>query len=117
MRLILIGLFFIFPNLSNAYLNEQTSGVLHSKRLSKEKHVSIQETSDTDGVIRHVSWQGPHHPDIKNLLGPCFVVYDDFIKGNTQLRMRGAVTIERDGCHINIGGHMRNVRGEVSLDK
>ena len=117
MKIYLISFLILIPNLGSAYLNEQTSLTMLAKRIRKENLTTVNETSDADGVIRHISWQGRHHPDLKNLLGPCFNPYDDFMSSTPQLRLRGAVTIERDGCHINIGGHMGNVQGEVSLDK
>ena len=106
-----------FPNIGGAYLNEQTSNHIKNKRASYYKTIAINESADSDGVIRKVSWDGPHHPNLKTLMGPCYTYYRDFMKQNKQLRMRGAVSIEREGCHINIGGHMRNVHGEVSIDK
>ena len=110
-------LFFLFPQFSHAYLSEQTSGLLKLKRSTNYKSVAIDETADTDGVIRKIHWKGGHHPDLKNLLGPCYSYYQDYLKQNDQLRMRGAITIDRGGCHINIGGHMRSISGEASIDK
>jgi hypothetical protein len=107
----------LLPNIGSAYLNEQTSSHLKSKRASHYKQVVINESADNDGVIRKVSWSGPHHPNLKTLMGPCYSYYRDYMKQNKRQRMRGAVTIEQGGCHINIGGHMRNIQGEVSLDK
>lgn len=109
--------FCLLPNLSSAYLNEHTSNLIKSKRSTNYKAVVIDEASDSDGVVRKISWQGQHHPDLKNLLGPCYSYYQDFMKQNKQLRMRGAISIDRGGCHINIGGHMRSVHGEASIDK
>lgn len=114
---IIIFVFLLLPSFCNAYLNEQTSGLLKSKRSTHYKQVRIDESADTDGVVRKLSWQGPHHPDLKTLMGPCYTYYQDYLKQNKQLRMRGAISIDRGGCHINIGGHMRNVHGEVTLDK
>ena len=116
-NLILLITLSLLPNLSFAYLNEHTSTLIKSKRASKYKEVSIDEASDSDGVVRKISWQGQHHPDLKVLLGPCYSYYQDYMKQNKQLRMRGAVSIDRGGCHINIGGHMRSVHGEASIDK
>ena len=116
-QLILSVVLLFLTNPTNAYLNERTSNSLKMKRTSQYKRVAINENIDPDGVVRKISWQGPHHPDLKNLLGPCYSYYQDFLKQNKQLRMRGAITINRGGCHINIGGHMRSVQGEVSIDK
>lgn len=115
--LILLIALLILPNLSFAYLNEHTSNLIKSKRSTHYKEVSIAEAADSDGVVRKISWQGPHHPELKKLLGPCYSYYQDFMKQNKQLRMRGAISIDRGGCHINIGGHMRSVHGEASIDK
>lgn len=117
MKISLLILLFILPQISLAYLNEQTNSLVKSKRQSRYKNVAINEVADDDGVVRRLSWQGPHHPDLKTLLGPCYSYYKDFMKQNQRTRVRGAVTIEQGGCHINIGGHMRNVHGEVSIDK
>jgi hypothetical protein len=117
MRVRLLIFLFLLPQISSAYLNEQTSSFIKSKRQNRYKEVAISETSDSDGVVRRVSWQGPHHPDLKTLMGPCYSYYQGFMKQNQRVRLRGAITIEQGGCHINIGGHMRNVHGEVSIDK
>lgn len=113
----LLIIFLLLPNISTAYLNEQTSGLVKSKRSTQYKQVLINENADPDGVVRKISWQGAHHPDLVNLLGPCYSYYQDYLKQNKQLRMRGAISIDRGGCHINIGGHMRSVSGEVRIDK
>ena len=114
---ILCSFFFLLPNLGHAYLNEHTSNMVKMKRASNYKQVLIKEDVDSDGVIRKVSWNGPHHPELKTLLGPCYSYYKDYLKQNNHLRFRGAISIDRDACHITMGGHMRSVRGEASIDK
>ena len=117
---IILGLLFLstlVPLTGYGYLNEHTSNKIKIKRASKYKEVAINEDIDTDGVVRKVSWKGPHHPELKNLLGPCFTYYKDYMNQNTRMRFRGSVTIDRDGYHITMGGHMRNVSGEASIDK
>lgn len=107
----------LIPSLSFAYLGEHTSRLAKSMRATKYKQVQINENVDEDGVIRKISWNGLHHPELKNLLGPCYTHYQDFMQQKSRTRLRGAVSIEKDGCHITIGGHMGNVSGEAKLDK
>ncbi len=114
---ILITTFILSSSSSFAYLNEHTSGKRSIMRKTQYKQVQIIEKVDDDGVIRKVSWKGMHHPELNTLLGPCYSYYQDYMKQSTRLRLRGAISIDKDGCHISIGGHMRNVTGEVSLDK
>jgi hypothetical protein len=114
---IFITALFFFPSVSFSYLSEQTHHLSKTMKATHYKQVAINEVVDEDGVVRKVSWKGLHPPDLEKLLGPCYIHYKDFLKQNNRLRMRGAVTIEKNGCHINIGGHMRNVSGEAFLDK
>lgn len=113
----LIIVFIFISTNSFAYLNEHTSRKLKSMRTTQSKAVQVREDIDDDGVIRKVSWKGMHHPELNTLLGPCYSYYQDYLKQNTRLRMRGAISIDKNGCHISVGGHMGNVTGEASLDK
>ena len=112
-----ITILILFPSIGRSNLNEQTDSYVKNKKVKQYKEVSIIEQIDTDGVVRKVSWQGMHHPELKSLLGPCYSYYRDYLKVNKQLRLRGALTLNSNGCHINVGGHMRSVHGEVSIDK
>ena len=116
LKTLFITLLIVLPSIGQCYLNEQTVSLVKSKRLVQYKEVAITEQVDTDGVVRKVSWQGMHHPELKSLMGPCYSYYRDYLKANKQLRLRGAMTLNSNGCHINVGGHMRSVHGEVSID-
>ena len=113
----LLLLSILLPSTGHSYLNEQTTNKTKMRRATTYKQVSVKEDIDSDGVVRKVSWNGPQHPELETMLGPCYSYYRDYMKNNTRLRMRGPLSINKNGCHITMGGHMRNVSGEASIDK
>lgn len=65
------------------------------------------------GKVFAVTWHGPFHPDLKQLLGSHFEAY------RQALQQRGAahgpVTVQLPGLVVQLGGHMRDFVGRAYL--
>jgi hypothetical protein len=76
--------------------------------------VAVKEYASPVGQIFAVTWKGPYHPDLRQLLGP---YYDEYVQAlRTQRQQRGGhgpVSIQRGGLTIQVSGHLRSFVGRV----
>ncbi len=76
--------------------------------------VAVKEYVSTSGKVFAVTWQGPVHPDLRQLLGTYF---DQFVQAEkaqrAQRRGRGPVQIQLPGLVVLVGGHMRAFLGKA----
>lgn len=79
-------------------------------------HVTVHQFAEPQGKVFAVSWAGPVHPDLRELLGAHYAHYkSSFEKNFRKTRGRRFVEYEDDGLHVEMGGHMGSVRGRVWL--
>jgi hypothetical protein len=76
--------------------------------------VAVKEYVSPSGKVFAVTWQGPFHPDLRQLLGSYF---DQFAQAEqaqrAQRRGHGPVSIQQAGLVVQISGHMRSFVGRA----
>lgn len=78
--------------------------------------VAVKEYVSTSGKVFAVTWQGPFHPDLRQLLGPYF---DQFAQAEqaqrAQRRGHGPVSLQQAGLVVQVSGHMRSFSGKAYI--
>ncbi len=76
--------------------------------------VAVKEYASPVGRVFAVTWKGPFHPDLRQLLGP---YYDEYVQAvRTQRAQRGGhgpISIEHAGLVIQVSGHLRSFVGRA----
>lgn len=75
----------------------------------------VREFASPSGRVFAVSWQGPSHPDLRQLLGPFFENFRQALKAQNRRPVGGPVFVQQDGLVVEIAGHMRSIRGRAYL--
>jgi hypothetical protein len=76
--------------------------------------VAVREYVSPTGKVFAVTWQGPFHPDLRQILGTYFDQYVQAVQAQqAQLRGHGPVIIQQAGLVVQITGHFRSVRGSA----
>ena len=80
--------------------------------------VAIKEYASPVGQVFAVTWKGPIHPDLRQLLGP---YYDEYVQAvRTQRAQRGGgghgpVLIQDAGLVVEVSGHLRSFTGRAYI--
>jgi hypothetical protein len=78
--------------------------------------VAIKEYASHVGQVFAVTWKGPFHPDLRQLLGP---YYDEYVQAvRTQRAQRaghGPILIQHAGLVVEISGHLRSFTGRAYI--
>ena len=78
--------------------------------------VSVKEYADPVGRVFAVTWKGPFHPDLRQLLGPYFDEYVQAARDRHAHRSgHGPISIQHPGLVIQISGHLRSFAGRVYI--
>lgn len=76
--------------------------------------VVVKEYVSPTGKVFAVTWRGPFHPDLRQLLGPYFDQYTQAVQDQrAQRRGRGPVLIQQPGLVVQITGHVRSFWGKA----
>ena len=76
--------------------------------------VVVKEYLAPAGRVFAVSWQGPVHPDLRQLLGPYFDEYVRAIQEQRQQRRgHGPLLIQHAGLVVQVSGHVRGFVGKA----
>lgn len=76
--------------------------------------VAVKEYVSPTGKVFAVTWQGPFHPDLRQLLGSYFDQYTQAVQAQqAQRRGRGPLLIEQPGLVVQVTGHLRAFRGRA----
>ena len=76
--------------------------------------VAVREYVSPAGKVFAVTWQGPFHPDLRQLLGTYFDQYVQAVQvQQAQRRGHGPVIVRQAGLVVQITGHFRAVRGSA----
>ena len=92
---------------------------LHSTQMEKFTVQELQAASGSvvreyvgaDGTVFGVAWEGPTHPNLRQVLGDYFQPYLEAAKA--QHAGRGPVAIVQPGLVVQSGGRMRAFRGRA----
>jgi len=76
--------------------------------------VTVKEFASPAGRVFAVTWQGPFHPDLQQLLGTYYEQYMQALQAQRATRKgRGPLLIQEPGLVIQISGHMRSFVGRA----
>jgi hypothetical protein len=76
--------------------------------------VAVKEYVSPSGKVFAVSWQGPMHPDLRQLLGAYFDEYTRAIQAQReQRRGHGPLLIQHAGLVVEVSGHVRAFVGKA----
>ena len=76
--------------------------------------VTVKEYVSPAGKVFAVTWQGPIHPDLQQVLGAYFEQYTQAVQAQRATRRgRGPLVIQQAGLVVQISGHMRSFVGRA----
>jgi hypothetical protein len=76
--------------------------------------VTVKEYVSPAGKVFAVTWQGPFHPDLRQVLGTYFEEYAQAVQTQRASRSgRGPLLIQQPGLVVQISGHMRAFVGRA----
>lgn len=76
--------------------------------------VTVKEFVGPSGRVFAVTWAGPVHPDLRQLLGAYFDPYIQAVQElDAQRHGHGPVFIDKPGLVARVSGHMRAFQGRV----
>jgi hypothetical protein len=76
--------------------------------------VAVREYVSPAGKVFAVTWKGPFHPDLRQVLGAYFDQYTQAAQAQRASRRgRGPVLIQEPGLVVQISGHMRGFLGKA----
>jgi uncharacterized protein DUF2844 len=76
--------------------------------------VAVKEYVSPAGRVFAVSWRGPVHPDLRQLLGAYFDEYVQAIQEQReQRRGHGPLLIQHAGLVVQVSGHVRGFVGKA----
>ncbi|HKV64586.1 MAG TPA: DUF2844 domain-containing protein [Candidatus Acidoferrum sp.] len=74
--------------------------------------IAVREYVSPAGKVFAVAWQGPFHPDLRQLLGVYFDQYTQAVQAQqTQRHGRGPLLIQEPGLVVEVTGHLRAFHG------
>jgi hypothetical protein len=76
--------------------------------------VDVKEYASASGKVFAITWNGPAHPDLRQLLGAYFEQYQQAVHDQiAQRRGHGPVVIQEPGLVVEMAGHMRSFSGRA----
>ncbi len=74
----------------------------------------VREYVSSSGDVFAVSWNGPTMPDLQQVLGRYFPVYQQAVQAARQTRRaRGPLAIDTGDLVVQVSGHMRSFTGRA----
>lgn len=78
--------------------------------------VAVKEYVSPGGKVFAVTWQGPFHPDLRQLLGAYFAQYVEAVQAQqAHRRGHGPLLIQQTGLVVQMSGHMRSFSGKAYI--
>jgi hypothetical protein len=78
--------------------------------------VAIKEYASPVGQVFAVTWKGPFHPDLRQLLGS---YYDDYVQAvrtqRAERRGHGPILVQLAGLVVEVSGHLRSFSGRAYI--
>lgn len=95
-------------------LQSTTSDAFTVHEIQAATGVKVREYASPGGKVFAVAWQGPFHPDLRQVLGS---YYDEYMKAAQAERAnrhgRGPMSIQEAGLVVEISGHLRSFWGRA----
>lgn len=83
--------------------------------------VIVREYVSPSGRVFGVSWQGPTRPNLRQVLGPYYDIYNKAVQAQRAKRfiryVRGPAQTEENGLVVEMGGHMRWYLGRAYVQE
>ncbi|HEV2396654.1 MAG TPA: DUF2844 domain-containing protein [Candidatus Sulfotelmatobacter sp.] len=99
----------------NASLRTSQTSAYSVDELQTPTGTVIREFASPAGRIFAVSWQGSSLPDLQQLLGAHFEDFQRAVKAQNRRPVGGPLYVQQNGLVVEIGGHMRSIRGRAYL--
>lgn len=99
----------------NARLRTSQTSAYSVHELQTPTGTVIREFASPAGRIFAVSWQGSSLPDLQQLLGSHFQDFQQAVKAQNRRPVGGPLYVQQNGLVVEIGGHMRSIRGRAYL--
>jgi hypothetical protein len=97
-----------------ALLRIQTADRYTLHEIRSAAGTTIREYVSPSGSVFAVAWNGPAMPDLRQVLGDYFSVYQQEVERLRRTRRgRGPVAINTGNLVVQIGGHMRSLTGRA----
>jgi hypothetical protein len=78
--------------------------------------IVVREFVSLSGNVFGVAWQGPSHPDLRQVLGSNYDQFTQAVKAQrAQRRGHGPLLIQQPGLVVQMSGHMRALMGKAYL--
>jgi len=95
-------------------LQSRTSEAFTVHEIQVATGTAVREYVSPAGKVFAVTWNGPFHPDLRQLLG---AYYDQYVQAvqaqRASRRGHGPVTIQENGLVVQIAGHPRSFSGRA----
>jgi hypothetical protein len=95
----------------NAQLRTMTNEGYRVQQIETPDGTFVREYVSPAGLVFGVAWQGSKVPDLAQLLGSYFVVYQEALQ--TPVRRRGPVVVHTESLVVEMQGHMRAFSGRA----
>ncbi len=78
--------------------------------------IVVREFVSLSGNVFGVAWQGPSHPDLRQVLGSNYDTFTQAVKAQrAQRHGHGPLLIQQPGLVVQMSGHMRSLTGKAYL--
>jgi hypothetical protein len=94
-------------------VTQKPAYMLHELRSSTG--MVVREFASSGGKVFAVAWQGPWHPDLKQLLGSHFEEFQQAAEAQKRRGVHGPLLIQQSGLVVELDGHMRGFSGRAYL--
>jgi hypothetical protein len=94
-------------------VTQKPAYMLHELRSSTG--MVVREFASSGGKVFAVAWQGPWHPDLKQLLGSHFEEFEQAAEAQKRRGVHGPLLIQQSGLVVELDGHMRGFSGRAYL--
>jgi Protein of unknown function (DUF2844) len=76
--------------------------------------IAVKEYVSPAGKVFAVTWKGPFHPDLRQLLGTYFDQYSQAVQAQrAQRHGHGPLLIQQAGLVVQVTGHLRSFLGKA----
>ena len=100
--------------MKGALMRIQSTGAYTLHEIRSAAGTTIREYVSSSGDVFAVAWNGPAMPDLQQVLGDYFSVYQrDLRQFRETRRVRGPVAIDDGNLVVQAGGHMRSFSGRA----